>query len=519
MERDGGAGGFDRKVFSGGDASIFSSADGLQRLAKTRSGSRQSSRAGSEKSGRGSRGEPPRPDHSAQVNFYGAQARVSGGGAHSVSEGSGSQRGGDRRSQGGGSNRAPSTGRHPESSGRHGQGAWVRVEDVADHAAHPPTDQRRAARVPSRAASERSDDRGTQTDKDDRGTNRSESTNPNAQLRLQAALQTELRECQEELARVQMEAAVLRNDKVRLVGELEQEREKAKAARASAKGQDRPNGTDGKADGQNQMQRTESGGGLSGAGRDSSGGAPTITETEMDETVNSLLEMIASEREAKSALEHHLETATAALENERSARVTAEDELAAARADADDDADAAEQKLREATDIIGELRQALLDVMRVKDGSVNGSDGGGARRSNSSKAPKSPKSPARPPKQAPVHNPNKSRWLEGGETGDTNRRGETSHANGAVDTNEPADVYADAGRRAVVIFRTAAAKVAAHPAFELAWPLLCILLLLRFQLGPDVFTWRSMTWSNGGIPPQMEPAAEPEPPMPTEPEL
>ena len=246
MERDGGAGGFDRKVFSGGDASIFSSADGLQRLAKTRSGSRQSSRAGSEKSGRGSRGEPPRPDHSAQVNFYGAQARVSGGGAHSVSEGSGSQRGGDRRSQGGGSNRAPSTGRHPESSGRHGQGAWVRVEDVADHAAHPPTDQRRAARVPSRAASERSDDRGTQTDKDDRGTNRSESTNPNAQLRLQAALQTELRECQEELARVQMEAAVLRNDKVRLVGELEQEREKAKAARASAKGQDRPNGTDGR---------------------------------------------------------------------------------------------------------------------------------------------------------------------------------------------------------------------------------------------------------------------------------
>ena len=155
MERDGGVGGVDRKVFSGGDASIFSSADGLQRLAKTRSGSRQSSRAGSEKSGRGSRGDPPRPDHSAQVNFYGAQARISGGGAYSVSEGSGSHRGGDRRSQGAGSNRAPSTGRG-ESTGRHGQGAWVRVEDVADHAA--PTDPRRA-RVPSRAASDRSDDR------------------------------------------------------------------------------------------------------------------------------------------------------------------------------------------------------------------------------------------------------------------------------------------------------------------------------------------------------------------------
>ena len=232
MERDGGAGGVDRKVFSGGDASIFSSADGLQRLAKTRSGSRQSSRAGSEKSGRGSRGDPPRPDHSAQVNFYGAQARISGGGAHSVSEGSGSHRGGDRRSQGAGSNRAPSTGRG-ESTGRHGQGAWVRVEDVADHAA--PTDPRRA-RVPSRAASDRSDDRGTQTDGPagaDDPTRAPANPNPNAQLRLQAALQTELRECQEELARVQMEAAALRNDKARLVQELERERERTEPGNAS----------------------------------------------------------------------------------------------------------------------------------------------------------------------------------------------------------------------------------------------------------------------------------------------
>ena len=228
MERDGGAGGVDRKVFSGGDASIFSSADGLQRLAKTRSGSRQSSRAGSEKSGRGSRGDPPRPDHSAQVNFYGAQARISGGGAHSVSEGSGSHRGGDRRSQGAGSNRAPSTGRG-ESTGRHGQGAWVRVEDVADHAA--PTDPRRA-RVPSRAASDRSDDRGTQTDGPAGADDPTRApANPNAQLRLQAALQTELRECQEELARVQMEAAALRNDKARLVQELERERERTAGER------------------------------------------------------------------------------------------------------------------------------------------------------------------------------------------------------------------------------------------------------------------------------------------------
>ena len=57
------------------------------------------------------------------------------------------------------------------------------------------------------------------------------------------------------------------------------------------------------------------------------------------------------------------------------------------------------------------------------------------------------------------------------------------------------DLYADLGGRATAIIRAIAAKVAAHPAFELAWPLMCIVLLLRFQLGPDVFTWRSLTWS------------------------
>ena len=487
MERDGGAGGVDRKVFSGGDASIFSSADGLQRLAKTRSGSRQSSRAGSEKSGRGSRGDPPRPDHSAQVNFYGAQARISGGGAHSVSEGSGSHRGGDRRSQGAGSNRAPSTGRG-ESTGRHGQGAWVRVEDVADHAA--PTDPRRA-RVPSRAASDRSDDRGTQTDGPagaDDPTRAPANPNPNAQLRLQAALQTELRECQEELARVQMEAAALRNDKARLVRELERERERT----AGEREQREQRGGGDRKDSGDRMRRAESGGGLSGAGRESSGGAPTITEEEMDDTVNSLLEMIATEREAKSALEHHLRTATAALEEERRRRVSAEDDLAETREAADDDADAAERKLREATDIIGELRQALLDVMRVKDGSVNGSDGG--RRLSSSQQPKSPETSR--PQQG--RDPNKSRWLEGGGEGRGGGGGAgVSDPNVASRTGGDAgvDLYADLGGRATAILRAIAAKVAAHPAFELAWPLMCIVLLLRFQLGPDVFTWRSLTWS------------------------
>ena len=487
MERDGGAGGVDRKVFSGGDASIFSSADGLQRLAKTRSGSRQSSRAGSEKSGRGSRGDPPRPDHSAQVNFYGAQARISGGGAHSVSEGSGSHRGGDRRSQGAGSNRAPSTGRG-ESTGRHGQGAWVRVEDVADHAA--PTDPSRA-RVPSRAASDRSDDRGTQTDGPagaDDPTRAPANPNPNAQLRLQAALQTELRECQEELARVQMEAAALRSDKARLVQELERERERT----AGEREQREQRGGGDRKDSGDRMRRAESGGGLSGAGRESSGGAPTITEEEMDDTVNSLLEMIATEREAKSALEHHLRTATAALEEERRRRVSAEDDLAETREAADDDADAAERKLREATDIIGELRQALLDVMRVKDGSVNGSDGG--RRLSSSQQPKSPETSR--PQQG--RDPNKSRWLEGGGEGRGGGGGAgVSDPNVASRTGGDAgvDLYADLGGRATAILRAIAAKVAAHPAFELAWPLMCIVLLLRFQLGPDVFTWRSLTWS------------------------
>jgi len=488
MERDGGVGGVDRKVFSGGDASIFSSADGLQRLAKTRSGSRQSSRAGSEKSGRGSRGDPPRPDHSAQVNFYGAQARISGGGAHSVSEGSGSHRGGDRRSQGAGSNRAPSTGRG-ESTGRHGQGAWVRVEDVADHAA--PTDPRRA-RVPSRAASDRSDDRGTQTDRPSGADDPTHAPpNPNAQLRLQAALQTELRECQEELARVQMEAAALRNDKARLVQELERERERTEQREREQREQREQRGGGERKDSGDRMRRAESGGGLSGAGRDSSGGAPTITEEEMDDTVNSLLEMIATEREAKSALEHHLRTATAALEEERRRRVSAEDDLAETREAADDDADAAERKLREATDIIGELRQALLDVMRVKDGSVNGSDGG--RRSSSSQQPKSPETSR--PQQG--RDPNKSRWLEGGGGGGGGGGAGVSDPNVASRTGGDAgvDLYADLGGRATAILRAIAAKVVAHPAFELAWPLMCIVLLLRFQLGPDVFTWRSLTWS------------------------
>ena len=487
MERDGGAGGVDRKVFSGGDASIFSSADGLQRLAKTRSGSRQSSRAGSEKSGRGSRGDPPRPDHSAQVNFYGAQARISGGGAYSVSEGSGSHRGGDRRSQGAGSNRAPSTGRG-ESTGRHGQGAWVRVEDVADHAA--PTDPRRAP-TPSRAASDRSDDRGTQTDgiAGAEDPTRRAPANPNAQLRLQAALQTELRECQEELARVQMEAAALRNDKARLAQELERERERTAGERERREQRERRG--DGKDSG-HRMRRAESGGGLSGAGLESSGGAPTITEEEMDDTVNSLLEMIATEREAKSALEHHLQTATAALEEERRRRVSAEDDLAETREAADDDADAAERKLREATDIIGELRQALLDVMRVKDGSVNGSDGG--RRSSSSQQPKSPETSR--PQQG--RDQDKSRGLEGeGGVGGGGGGAGVSDPNVASRTGGDAgvDLYADLGGRATAIIRAIAAKVAAHPAFELAWPLMCIVLLLRFQLGPDVFTWRSLTWS------------------------
>ena len=212
----------------------------------------------------------------------------------------------------------------------------------------------------------------------------------------------------------------------------------------------------------------------------------------MDDTVNSLLEMIATEREAKSALEHHLRTATAALEEERRRRVSAEDDLAETREAADDDADAAERKLREATDIIGELRQALLDVMRVKDGSVNGSDGG--RRLSSSQQPKSPETSR--PQQG--RDPNKSRWLEGGGEGRGGGGGAgVSDPNVASRTGGDAgvDLYADIGGRATAILRAIAAKVAAHPAFELAWPLMCIVLLLRFQLGPDVFTWRSLTWS------------------------
>ena len=41
--------------------------------------------------------------------------------------------------------------------------------------------------------------------------------------------------------------------------------------------------------------------------------------------------------------------------------------------------------------------------------------------------------------------------------------------------------------------RVALRRVTSTPGFELAWPLLLVAFLLRAQIGPDTFTWRSLT--------------------------
>ena len=92
----------------------------------------------------------------------------------------------------------------------------------------------------------------------------------------------------------------------------------------------------------------------------------------MDETVNSLLEMITAERDKATALEHHLDRAMGELETERDAHHAMKSALAAHKDAVAEEFTAQEQKLREATEIIGELRHALLQVMHVRDGSVAG---------------------------------------------------------------------------------------------------------------------------------------------------
>jgi hypothetical protein len=192
--------------------------------------------------------------------------------------------------------------------------------------------------------------------------------NPNAQLKFQAALQTELRECQDALAEAQMRAKAAARDKERLQAELEEA-----IARRGAWAKSAPPGGGG-------------GGGGGGEGGDPAAAgdaAPaSCSQEEMDDTVNSLLEMITAERDKAAALETHLDRASDELATERDAHHAMKRALAAHKAATSAEFDAQERKLREATEIIGELRQALVQVMHAREGSVAGgqsqagSDGG-----------------------------------------------------------------------------------------------------------------------------------------------
>lgn len=203
--------------------------------------------------------------------------------------------------------------------------------------------------------------------------------NPRAQLSFQASLQTELRETQELLIETQMRVKELVADKRRLVEDLEE----ATRARVGAR------------------ERKDRNGNTENDEDDVPDDAMTPTQEEMDETVHSLLEMITVERDKAGALETHLERLTTELDLEREARLNAQSELTERDAATEEDFSAQERKLREATEIIAELRRALLSVMQVREGSVfggsareggshrgPGSDGGSSRRSAGGPSPR-----------------------------------------------------------------------------------------------------------------------------------
>ena len=356
---------------------------------------------------------------------------------------------------------------------------WVRVDDLMRTSLKAETALGRIAEATSAAAQRESPrkqggirrvETATQTDV----AGLVEPANPRAQLSFQASLQTELRETQELLIETQMRVKELASDKKRLVEDLEE----ATRARVGAR---------------------KGGETLAAAEKDHDDvpdDAMTPTQEEMDETVHSLLEMITAERDRAGALETHLARLTTELDLEREARLSAQNVLAVRERETDEDFSAQERKLREATEIIAELRGALLSVMQTREGSVFGgsaleggshggpsSDGGSSRRSAGGRSQR-------------------------GAREDGARRGATSI--GAIDVaateaeatpnrNESdadirlppfldLDVH-DAMRGARVALR----RVTSTPGFELAWPLLLVAFLLRAQIGPDTFTWRSLT--------------------------
>ena len=176
--------------------------------------------------------------------------------------------------------------------------AWVRVEDVikSTKAAETALKRRAGPTRPATLYSEASAQTEVADLRDD---------NPNAQLKFQAALQTELRETQEALAEARMRAKQTQRERDRLAEDLEA------ATRANVV-----------------ASATRSSVALEG-GDPGEGEPGTISAEEMDETVNSLLEMITAERDKATALEHHLDRAMGELETERDAHHAMKSALAA----------------------------------------------------------------------------------------------------------------------------------------------------------------------------------------------
>ena len=408
---------------------------------------------------------------------------------------------------------------------------WVRVDDLMRTSLKAETALGRIAEATSAAAQRESPrkqggirrvETATQTDV----AGMVEPANPRAQLSFQASLQTELRETQELLIETQMRVKELASDKKRLVEDLEE----ATRARVGAR---------------------KGGETLAAAEKDRDDvpdDAMTPTQEEMDETVHSLLEMITAERDRAGALETHLERLTTELDLEREARLNAQSALAEREVATEEDFSAQERKLREATEIIAELRRALLSVMQVREGSVfggsareggshkgSGSDGGSSRRSAGGRSPRGARKPLPAPADVavsftrngsdhgelsvrPLSSAALARAREDQTLGPKNPENpenpERRSAEGSEGRRAAADVAAaeaeapsgsapdavhvlsfrdldlhDAVRGARVALRRATNT----PGFELAWPLLLIAMLLRAQIGPDAFAWSSLT--------------------------
>ena len=390
-----------------GDGSIFSTSSGLYQVAKSRTGS---SYAGSAHGGSQSGRNGERHSDAARqprVAYYGdaprrAESMASDehrGSHHSDERGAHGRRSSETRARESGDDQTaddatipkdPSDSKKQSRSSARSDSAksdpkqWVRVDDLMRTSLKAETALGKIAEATSAAAQRESPRKQGGARRVDNATQTLvagmvEPANLRAQLSFQASLQTELRETQELLIETQMRVKELVSDKRRLVEDLEE------ATRARVGARERKE-RDGK------TERDED---------DVPDDAMTPTQEEMDETVHSLLEMITAERDKAGALETHLERLTTELDLEREARLNAQSALAESDAATEEDFSAQERKLREATEIIGELRRALLSVMQVREGSVfggsareggshrgPGSDGGSSRRSAGGRSPR-----------------------------------------------------------------------------------------------------------------------------------